>query len=189
MPFSPTRLRLGAATAALCLFAAACGDDAAATTIDGAWARTSPMNADAGAVYFTVSSDDAISITGVSVDGSVAGRAELHETVMADMDEMAEDEMTDDEMAEDEMDSMEDDEMAHDDMAEHGSGAMMMQEVASIDVEAGGEVALAPGGLHVMLLDLPDPLEPGETFDVTLETADGESLTVEVEVMDEAPGS
>ena len=189
MPTSPTRLRLGAATAVLCLFAAACGDDAAATTIDGAWARTSPMNADAGAVYFTVSSDDAISITGVSVDGSVAGRAELHETVMADMDEMAEDEMTDDEMAEDEMDSMEDDEMAHDDMAEHGSGAMMMQEVASIDVEAGGEVALAPGGLHVMLLDLPDPLEPGETFDVTLETADGESLTVEVEVMDEAPGS
>ena len=168
---------LAAATLAVGLLAAACGDDSSTASVDGAWARTSPMNAEAGAVYFTVSSDDAMSITGVSVDAAVAGRAELHETVMADMA------MDDDHDHEGDGDHDGDDE--HGDMG-HG-GAMMMQEVTSIDVAAGGEAVLEPGGLHVMLLDLPDPLELGETFEVTLQLADGETMTVEVEVMDEAP--
>jgi copper(I)-binding protein len=159
---------------ALSLLAVGCGDDASsATSIDGAWARTSPMNAEAGAVYFTVSADEAVSITGVSVDSSVADRAELHETVMADMDEA------------DDMEGMDD--SADEGDEGHDHGAMMMQEVASIDVEAGGEVALAPGGLHVMLLDLAEPLELGDTIEVTLVMADGESMTIDVEVMDEAP--
>ncbi len=101
---------------------------------------------------------------------------------------MAEDEMAEDEMAEDEMaeDEMADGDMADGDMAE-GEMAMMMREVSSIDVPAGGEVVLEPGGMHVMLLELPDPLEAGETFDLTLVTDAGDEIVIDVEVRDEAP--
>ena len=64
---------------------------------------------------------------------------------------------------------------------------MTMQQVDSVDIPAGGSVAFEPGGLHVMLLDLPDPLEIGETFDLTLTTADGVEIIVPVEVRTEAP--
>jgi len=59
----------------------------------------------------------------------------------------------------------------------------MMQPVEKIDVPAGGEVTLEPGGLHVMLLDLPEPLEVGQTFPVelTFEKAGTVELTVEVQ--------
>lgn len=156
----PFRL-LSAAVIALGLLVSGCGDDGAATTIDGAWARTSPMNAEAGAIYFTISSDGGAVITAASVPADVAGHAELHETVMAHDD-------TDD--------------------AAHDMGdAMMMQHVMAIDVPAGESVAFEPGGLHVMLFELPDPLELGDTFELTLEFEAGDPLTVEVEVRDEAP--
>ncbi len=154
---------LVAATAVVCLIAGACGDDAASgPSVEGAWARTSPMMADAGAVYFTISSGEAVAVTDVSVPESIAARAELHETVMADMS-----------------DDME---------GEHDmGGAMMMQEVEDVPVAADGSVSFEPGGLHVMLLELAEPLELGETFTVTLTLDDGSTLDVEVEVRDEAP--
>ncbi len=165
------------------LVATACGDDGATgPSIDAAWARTSPMNVDAGAAYFTISSDEAITIVGVSVDSSIAATAELHETTMADMEgdgDMAEDDMAD--MTEEDMGDM-----AEDDMADMG-GAMMMQEVESIPVAAGSSVAFEPGGLHVMLLELAEPLELGHTFAVTISLDDGSEIDVDVEVRDEAP--
>jgi hypothetical protein len=46
---------------------------------------------------------------------------------------------------------------------------MRMDRVESVTVPAGGdEVALAPGGLHVMLLDLDRRLEPGDRIPVRL---------------------
>lgn len=183
--------RLVAATAVVGLIAAACGDDGASSpSVEGAWARTSPMMADAGAVYFTISSDDAVAITDVSVPESIAGRAELHETVMVDMgdDDMGDnmdDEMGHDAMEGDMDDDMEDMDGEHD-MSDMG-GAMQMQEVEDIPVAADGSVAFEPGGLHVMLLELADPLEIGETFTVTLTLDDGSELDIEVEVRDEAP--
>jgi len=49
-------------------------------------------------------------------------------------------------------------------------GAVMrMREVSSIDVPAGGAATLAPGGLHIMLLELKQPLKTGETVPLTLE--------------------
>ena len=41
---------------------------------------------------------------------------------------------------------------------------MRMRALRTIDVPAGGQVALQPGGLHVMLLDLKQPLAVGETM-------------------------
>ena len=59
---------------------------------------------------------------------------------------------------------------------------MQMQPVEGIDVPAGGQVALAPGGLHLMLLDPAESLGPGDTIAVALEFASGLALPVEAEV-------
>jgi copper(I)-binding protein len=66
-----------------------------------------------------------------------------------------------------------------------GDGDMMsMSPVDSIELPAGETVPLEPGGYHIMLLGLVDPLEDGTSFDLTLEFENGESQTVEVEVRD-----
>lgn len=177
---------------------AACGDDdevadgaGAAIEVSGAWARTSPAMADAGAAYMVISSADGATIVSASVDPEVAGVAELHEVVPAEgaMGDMADGAM--DDMAEGEMDGeMADGEMADGEMDHGGTDgemAMTMQEVASIEVPAGGSVTLEPGGFHVMLLELPDPLETGEEFDVTLTLDDDTEIVVPVTVSENAP--
>jgi periplasmic copper chaperone A len=45
---------------------------------------------------------------------------------------------------------------------------MRMRPVASIEVPAGQTVALRPGGLHLMLIGLSQPLREGESVPVTL---------------------
>jgi len=65
--------------------------------------------------------------------------------------------------------------------------AMAMQQVESIELPAGETVSLEPGGYHVMLLQLADPLEVGEVFDLTLMLENAGEVTVAVEVRDEAP--
>ena len=45
---------------------------------------------------------------------------------------------------------------------------MQMQQVDGIDVPAGGETTLEPGGLHVMLIGVDTELAEGDTVDVTL---------------------
>ena len=187
----PTRHRswlLLALVAVLALVAAACGDDdAEALSTSDVWARTSPAMADDGAVYMTVESDDGVSIVGATVNESVAARVELHETTMADG--AMEGDMADtEEMADTDDMAVEDDMADTDDMAmedgDHGGGAMMMQEVEAIEVPAGGSVSLEPGGLHIMLLELAEPLEAGTSFDLTLILDDGEEHQVSVEVRD-----
>lgn len=61
-------------------------------------------------------------------------------------------------------------------------GMMSMVEVDRIDVPSGQEVQLAPGGLHIMLVDLAAPLVTGDKFEATLTFASGAVLVVEVEV-------
>lgn len=48
-------------------------------------------------------------------------------------------------------------------------GVMRMREIAAIDLPAGEKVTLKPGGLHVMLIGLKQPLQAGETIKLTLE--------------------
>jgi periplasmic copper chaperone A len=64
---------------------------------------------------------------------------------------------------------------------------MMMQEVDRIDLTAGVPLELAPGGFHIMLLDLVAPLEVGSTFEITLRFAVAGEVVVPVEVRSEAP--
>jgi len=73
-----------AALLAAVLTLAACGSDEGDdggrgdVTVTGAWARTTPVGARTGAVYFTLESDAADSLQRVSVDPSVAAAAEMH---------------------------------------------------------------------------------------------------------------
>ena len=78
---------------ALSLGASACSSDTESAdttlpaettfTVDGAWARTSPMESTVGVAYMniTASADDAL--VGASVDMSVAAMTQVHETTTA----------------------------------------------------------------------------------------------------------
>ncbi|HXP13326.1 MAG TPA: copper chaperone PCu(A)C [Stellaceae bacterium] len=48
------------------------------------------------------------------------------------------------------------------------NGVMMMRPVPGIDVKAGANSVLKPGGYHVMLMDLKQPLVQGKSFPLTL---------------------
>jgi len=63
-------------------------------------------------------------------------------------------------------------------------GVMRMRAVTGVDLPAGRGVSLAPGGFHVMLMDLRQQLKPGDTVPITLviESRDRQRRTIEVEV-------
>jgi copper(I)-binding protein len=167
------------------LLLGACGSDSsdssetsaataeAGITVEGAWARTSPMMASAGAAYMTLTSSVDDRLSGVAVDAGIAATVELHETVMAGG--MAGG-MTDD-TAGDTAGSM----------PVTTEPTMMMQPVDGIDLPAGTAVELKPGGYHIMLLDLVAPLEMGQTFTITLTFEQAGSVEVPVTVGDAAP--
>jgi len=161
-----TRLR----TAVVVLFAlalAACGGDGDAQqlSIEDPRARSTDPTAERGAVYFSFvnATDEDRSIVSATVADDVAGVVELHETVAAEDT---------------------DSDMDDGDAGMDGMGAMRMREVASIDAAAGETVSLEPGGLHIMLLDVAEPLEAGATFELTLTFDDGSEQIVTVEVRD-----
>ena len=71
------------------------------------------------------------------------------------------------------------------------NNVMKMRPITGLDLPAGREIQLKPGGHHVMLLDLKRPLKAGEKvkIELRLETRDGKRVTqpVEVEVRQGAP--
>ena len=148
------------------LFASCGSDDSSSGSgpeITKVWARTSPMETSLGAVYMSIASKDGDELTDVSVDPSIAAMAQIHEMVMATADTSMS--MTSD----------------------APSGEMVMQEVDSVMIDAGGSVDLKPGSYHIMLLELVAPLELGAKFDVTLTFSKAGKITVTAEVRDEAP--
>ena len=56
-----------------------------------------------------------------------------------------------------------------------------------IELPAGSTVTLAPGGLHLMFMELTSPIAEGQPLPVTLEFQHAESIDVELEVL--APGA
>jgi periplasmic copper chaperone A len=66
------------------------------------------------------------------------------------------------------------------------SGMMQMRHVEAIELPAGETVRLAPGGLHIMLMDLDRDLQPGASVPMTLEFDDGSRLELEAPVRREA---
>ncbi|MGA9595077.1 MAG: copper chaperone PCu(A)C [Acidimicrobiia bacterium] len=129
-----------------------------ALTVAGQWARNSPMAVDSGAVYMNLTSADGDRLLSASVDPSVASTVEVHETTPVDGE-------TD----------------------EAGTAMMTMRPVDFIDLPAGEEVPLEPGGYHIMLIGLAEPLVVGEKFDITLRFENYGEKSVEVEVMEDAP--
>lgn len=60
---------------------------------------------------------------------------------------------------------------------------MKMRPIAELDIPAGQPVALKPGGEHIMLMGLSQPLHEGQSFPLTLdfEKAGPRTVTVTVE--------
>ncbi|MEW6099103.1 MAG: copper chaperone PCu(A)C [Pseudomonadota bacterium] len=59
---------------------------------------------------------------------------------------------------------------------------MRMREVGAIDIPAGQNVKLQPGGLHIMFMGLKAPLKLGESVPMTLRFEKAGEVTVEVKV-------
>lgn len=58
-------------------------------------------------------------------------------------------------------------------------GVARMREVPGIDLPVGDTVALAPGGLHIMLMELPEPLVPEMAITLELTFEQAGTLTLE----------
>ncbi len=75
-------------------------------------------------------------------------------------------------------------------MAMQGT-TMKMRPVAAVDLPAGQAVELKPGGLHVMLMDLRQPLSSGDKLPLTLRIEGPDHRIVEqalsIDVRDAAP--
>lgn len=173
---------------------AACGGDDEAIETDNVWARTSPMATTLGAAYLDITAADDDVLLAAAVSPSVAGSAELHEVVAAEppsddgeMDESLDDGGTDGGSMDEE--SMDDGEMGHGDIGD-GEMAMTMREMADgLPLPAGETVSLAPGGYHIMLIDLVEPLATGDEFELTLDFERADDVTLTVTVAETAPGS
>jgi len=111
----------------------------AAVHVRDAWARATPAGARMGAIYLTIRSDQADRLTGAAVPRAIAGETQIHEVVTV-------------------VDSSGGD----------ATPRMTMRQVAGLDLPAGEDVQLKPGGFHIMLIDLKKPLTAGEHVAVTL---------------------
>jgi periplasmic copper chaperone A len=55
-------------------------------------------------------------------------------------------------------------------------GVMIMRELKSLPLPRGKTVELAPGGYHIMLMDLKQPLRAGENLPITLKVKSGKKI-------------
>jgi copper(I)-binding protein len=72
--------------------------------------------------------------------------------------------------------------LLHAELEEHGM--RHMRQLDSVEVPAHGNVDLAPGHTHLMLVDIAAPLKPDTTIKVTLHFEKAGDLTVDVPVRD-----
>lgn len=61
-------------------------------------------------------------------------------------------------------------------------GVMQMRRVDKIDLPAGGQAELKPGGLHVMLIDLKKELKVDEQVDLVLKFDNGSEMSISIPV-------
>ena len=188
---APRSIRLAALV--LALLVAACGGGSDGLALENVRARTALASAGFGAVYLDITNDTDTDdeLVGGTVDESVAAAVELHET--RPVASSSEGTGVDDDAA---MASpgagtseMAPSAMAPSDATSEGEGAMMsgmegmeMVEVERIALPAGQTVSLAPGGLHIMLIDLADDLVEGDEFALDLEFAEAGTRSVTVTV-------
>lgn len=61
-------------------------------------------------------------------------------------------------------------------------GQAQMHPVGSVEIPAGDQMAFEPGGFHVMLFGLVEPLAEGDTISLTLSFEEAGEIAVEAEV-------
>ena len=61
-------------------------------------------------------------------------------------------------------------------------GMMRMEQVVALKIAAGETVQLAPGGLHLMMMQPVQPTRPGEIHRITIEYDDGSTQELEMTV-------
>ena len=158
-------LAIGLSTIVSCGGSDSASDTTIATTpvitVTGQWARTSPDATDMGAAYLKINSDADDTLISAMVDTSVAAMAQIHEMVPVENGMSTESTMD--------------------------SSAMTMQEVDHIDIVAGTQLELKPGGYHIMLMKLVKPLLTGETFKITLTFTKAGAVVIDVPVLEDAP--
>ena len=59
------------------------------------------------------------------------------------------------------------------------NGMMAMVQVEDAIIPKNGETKLAPGGLHIMLMDLNRPIKDGDNVDLELKFSNGESIKLD----------
>lgn len=64
----------------------------------------------------------------------------------------------------------------------HHQGVMQMRQVAAIEIAANSTTSLEPGGLHLMLINLTQPLVEGQKVAIQLTFSDASQLNLEVPV-------
>lgn len=63
------------------------------------------------------------------------------------------------------------------------SGVSQMAPAGDIDILPGARIALEPGGLHIMLMQLDRPLAEGEYYHLTLIFKNGDNVEIRVPVL------
>lgn len=59
---------------------------------------------------------------------------------------------------------------------------MRMQHQSEVVIEPGESIQFAPGGLHIMLFGLKQPLREGQSVSIILQTKEGESISITANV-------
>ncbi len=161
-------LALVAVVVLTALAAAGCGEKtepaAPELAVTGAWSRPTPAAADEAVVYLTLTTDRADALVGASVPASVAAGVELHEG-MAGMDGSHH----------------------HGGGGEAGDDLATMAPVERFDLDPATPLTFEPGGNHLMLTALVEPLATGDRYELTLRFESGRTLAVDVLVQSNPP--
>ncbi len=196
-------------TAIICcgaIFAACSSDDSSgdSVAVNDAWTRITAPTATTGAVYMNLESADGDRLVSASVPSDVAGKTEIHETTGGhSMDGESDGDMDpgttmEGGIAVEPADDSEGDMNSESSMeGESGDGSMesmdgeggempeammgMRELEDGLELPAGEEVSLEPGGYHVMLLELKQPIAEGDTIEVTLMFENAGEVQVEAE--------
>jgi periplasmic copper chaperone A len=75
----------------------------------------------------------------------------------------------------------------HESSMAQGTDVMQMNQVFSLPLEKGSEVAFEPGGLHVMLVNVSRELTIGENVELTLHFKNHEDIPVNISVAEFTP--
>lgn len=62
-------------------------------------------------------------------------------------------------------------------------GMMRMEQLPNLKIESNSSVQLAPGGLHLMMMNPSEPTQPGDLLEIVIVLDDGSEQRVEMQVI------